>query len=156
MTDKILQLDIHKRSCEAIVKDLMPTINHYRSEGGKLSDIYAALCRKRLLTIEDNSSQMALGTFRNWYYKHRKIGGASPKKTRKVVKEVAIEAERTPDLLVPPPDLSDSSDDESSELMLAEQPEEELPTNRKGFKRLELGGTLEEQFETGAMYFRKQ
>ena len=72
----------------------MPTINHYRSKGGKLSDIYAALCKERLLTI-DNSSQMALGTFRNLYYKNWEKGDASPKKvSSKVVKEVALKEGR--------------------------------------------------------------
>ena len=72
MTDRILQLDFEKRSCAVIVGELVPTIEHYRSQGRTLADIYIALSEKQLLVLGARSSQMTLGTFKKVYYRQRK------------------------------------------------------------------------------------
>ncbi|MBE9062875.1 hypothetical protein [cf. Phormidesmis sp. LEGE 11477] len=154
MTDKILQLDFDKSSCEEIIKDLMPTIDHHRSKGKTLPAIYAALCKKRLLSIDD-SSQMAIATFRKWYYKYRQSDSVSSKKIRKVIKTSVIEEEKDSDLSVQLFTSSNISDGERSKSTPDEKSEESSVETEKGFKRLELGGTLEEQFEIGSMYFRQ-
>jgi len=60
-----------KRSSTAVVEELLPTIEHYRSEGHTLNDIYAALWKRNLL-FANSLSQIALGTFKKIYYEQRK------------------------------------------------------------------------------------
>jgi hypothetical protein len=69
--NKIVRLEFKDKPCSETVEELVPTIDYYRSEGKKMSDIYAALCEKKLLPV-GRSSQMAFSTFKNVYYQHRK------------------------------------------------------------------------------------
>ena len=79
----------------------------------------------------------------------------SPNKKGKVVKKFAIEEEKDSDLPAQLFASSDSDDAERSKSTPGEKSEESSVETEKSFKRLELGGTLEEQFEIGSMYFRQ-
>lgn len=67
----ITGIEFEKIPSTAVVNELLPTIEHYRSEGRTLSEIYTALHRKNLLSI-DSSSQMTWPVFKNVYYQQRK------------------------------------------------------------------------------------
>ena len=71
MEKGIVPLNFKKRSSSDTIKSLIPTIDHYRSRGKTLLEIYAALSEKNLL-VTSGSSNMAFGTFKNVYYQHCK------------------------------------------------------------------------------------
>ena len=73
----IVDIEFEKKSSTAVVEELLPTIEHYRSKGQTLTEIYAALRGMNLL-FANSSSQISLGTFRNVYYKQRKEASIDP------------------------------------------------------------------------------
>ena len=88
----IIDIEIEKKPCTTVVEKLLPTIEHYRSEGRTLPEIYAALCEKNLLSI-DSSSQMMLATFRNVYYRQRREASTDSQSAQSKPNGVEEEAE---------------------------------------------------------------
>ena len=158
MDKGIVPLDFKKRSSSDTIKSLIPTIDYYRSKGKTLLDIYAALSEKDLLATR-GSSNMAFGTFRNIYYQQRKGVTATNVTKESFVKKPAVSRssanrKRTQELPNPTAYRNDC-DGDSPQADSSFENEGDSAVTETGFKRLELGGTLEEQFEIGSMYFRQ-
>ena len=91
----ILDAEFEKRSRIEVVEELLPTIEHYRSKGKSLSEIYTALCKKNLLST-DCSFQMSFATFKNTYYQKRQRKEASTDSQLERSKPNGVEKEVEP------------------------------------------------------------
>ena len=94
----IIDIEFEKKPSTAVVEELLPTIEHYRSKGQTLPKIYAALCKKNLLST-DASSHLTWSVFRNVYYQLRKEASTDSQleqsKHNGVEKEKEIESAET-------------------------------------------------------------
>lgn len=138
--NKVIRLKIDTRTSADVVEDLVPTIEHYRSQGSALRKIYVGLLKERLLGT-GQSSQMAFNTFKKAYYERRNTKTLSLQQKSKSPTS--------------PIETNDYVNIVDSKLDDEAPPRSQALKNKEGFKRLELGGTLEQQLKTGSMYFRK-
>ena len=94
----IVDIEFENRSSTEVVEELLPTIEHYRSEGRTLPQIYAALCKRNLL-FANSSSQITFSSFKGIYYQQRKEASTDSQleqsKHNGVEKEKEIESAET-------------------------------------------------------------
>lgn len=84
-----MELNEIEGTCAVLVKKLLPVIESYRTEGYKLTRIYAAM-------PDDIKGKMVVGTFRNVYYKVRsKVAiptrGEGKKQVKNPVSDTSLE-----------------------------------------------------------------
>ncbi len=163
MKSKILDLDF-ARAPREVIEEYWETIEYYRSQGRSLNQIYIALSKKD--SFED---RISFAAFKGCYYKQRKLkrnGEAKrdPVAISKVAEtvplpEIPIKSNKNskPSGEIQSPVLSESSNQATPSLDAVEKADAE-PEAKKTvgkFKRLELGGTIEEQQAIARAYFNQ-
>lgn len=167
MESKILDFDFAVAAREVIEK-YWETIGHYRSQGRSLSQIYIALSKR-----DGYEDRISFAAFKASYYRQRKLkcsGDAKrdPVTINKVAEtaplpEIPIKSNKNskPSGEIQSPALSLTSNQTTPSLDAVEKadPEPEAKKSVKKsvgeFKRLELGGTIEEQQAIAAAYFNR-
>lgn len=127
---------------DVVVRRFLNTIERYREEGNKIPQIYMALVRK-------HGIKMTLGSFRNAYYRQRQnytsdLPLSSPSATSQLQRD-------------PPetPNKVSSDSKRSCKVVDKADPEPKAKKSVGEFKRLEIGGTLEQRRAIARAHFNQ-
>lgn len=165
MKSKILDLGLDFAGApRAVIKEHWETIEHHRNKGITLNQIYIALSKK-----EGFEGRICFVAFKSCYYRQRKLKHSGEAKRDPVaiskvaetvpLPEIPIKSDKDskPSGEIQSPALSVSSNQTTPSLDAVEKanPEHKAKKTVGKFKRLELGGTIEEQQAIAAQYFNQ-
>lgn len=163
MKSKILDLNFAGASRE-VIEEYWETIEHYRNQGRSLNQIYIALSKK-----DGFEDRISFAAFKTCYYKQRNLKRSGEAKSDPVainkvaetapLSEIPTKSDKIskPYGEIQPSVLSESSNQAKPSLDAVGKADSEHKAKKTvdEFKRLELGGTIEEQQAIATEYFNQ-